>query len=173
MKKIIFCLLAFVAASNAQSRLECGAVGTPNTSCSVVLDKLRFGQVFQLNGNSMSFFQSSDFNIAVADLPSAASVTEYPDRKKLPVRFYIYANDKDYNSAMSLLHTAYATKASVNVVFVNPMVTLFKNEAAYKASATDKDACYVIYDDNTQLPSVNNKPNHILCRPLALTLGEN
>lgn len=169
MKKILF-VLVFAVAANAQIMLEnlqCNLEGNPANSCAVSFSHFGFGQNFGYSAQSpdMFFFDASAFSVSKSALPSSANVPSDALNPTLPIRFFIYSNSQGYNSAMSLIHTAYSSRATVNVIFMNPAVNLLKNEASYRAN-TSKHYCFVNYMDN-------GKPASILCPILSIALLEN
>lgn len=172
MKKNVFAVLAIVAFANAQTlweSLSCNASSSAESVCAVDLAEFSFGQNFERSGTNMFFLEAGKFFVSKSALPASAAV---PVVNTLPpnlnIRFFIMSGNAGYNSAMSLVHTAYASKATLAVMFKNPVVHLFKDETDFKAAqgnaATSQD-CYVVYSAGV--------PSHINCPILSLTLREN
>lgn len=159
-------MLIFIAFANAQSMLEktsCNGYGNPDNSCNVTFTSFSFGQNFSTDGTGMFFFDAPDFTVSASVLPKSANVPL--NTEKLPIRFFVNSDESGYNSAMSLIHTAYASRASVNVIFMNPIAALYKDMRTFNANRPSRQ-CYVNrLDDGT--------PFSILCPVMAITLLQN
>lgn len=168
MRKIIFLsILIFVALANAQiylDKVECTAEGNPQNSCTISFSRFSFGQNFNVEGTNMFFFDVPDFMVSKTALPQSANVPKNSKVPALPIRFFISSSNPGYNSAMSLIHTAYSTRATVKVIFMNPISNLLKDDQAYGANYKSQ-YCYV--------NRVNKEPFSILCPIMAITLSEN
>lgn len=167
MKKLYLSVLSAVAMANAQTSLQnanCNVAGNPKNSCYVTFSRFSFGQNFGTSGINVFFVESADLLISKDALPASANVPLDSSNPVLPIRFFILSNDAGYNAAMSLIHTAYATRASVNVIFMNPAAKLLKNESSYKAN-TKSQQCYV--------NRVDDIPYSIHCPIMSITLTEN
>ena len=167
MKKIFLLVLLSVLFAHSQTVFEnadCNIVGNPQNSCSITFSRFSFGQNFGTSGTNMFFFDVADLLISKDALPSSASVPLDPNAPVLPIRFFILSSDVGYNAAMSLIHTAYASRASVKVIFMNPAAKLLKNESSYKAN-TKSQQCYV--------NRVDGNPYSIHCPIMSITLSEN
>lgn len=167
MKTSYFFILAFFAFTCTQTKAEdlnCNTLGNPNNSCNVTFSHFSFGQNFSVNGTDMFFFDYPDLRISKSELPQSANVPRDSQSPTLPIRFFILSSDEGYNSAMSLIHTAYTLQASINVIFKNPVVDLLKNDQAYYANRASQ-SCFV--------NRVNDKPFSLLCPVMSITLTEN
>lgn len=167
MKKIVIAVLAVVAFANARIMLENNNAckddsGKPVNSCQISLSEFSFGQNFETSGANMFFFGSEDLLVSKSAIP--ADVTG--EAPSLPIRFFIMSDNAAYNSAMSLVHTAYASKATITVIFMNPIAKVFENNTEYSKSSSKGHTCYVNYDNA-------NKPNSINCPIMAITLSQN
>ena len=173
MKKIVIAVLAVVAFANARIMLENNNAckddsGKPVNSCQISLSEFSFGQNFELSGVNMFFFGSEDLLVSKSAFPAAVGFPEdvTGEAPSLPIRFFIMSDNAAYNSAMSLVHTAYASKATITVIFMNPISDVFKNNTEYSKSSSKGHTCYVNYDNA-------NKPNSINCPIMAITLSQN
>lgn len=167
MKKAILLVLLSVLFAHSQTVFEnadCNIVGNPQNSCSITFSRFSFGQNFGTSGTNMFFFDVPDLLISKDALPSSANVPLDQNFPVLPIRFFIFSSDAGYNAAMSLIHTAYASRASVRVIFMNPAAKLLKNESSYRAN-TKSQQCYV--------NRVDGNPYSIHCPIMSITLSEN
>lgn len=167
MKQILLSISLLTIMVSAQTSLQnanCNVTGNPKNSCYVTFSRFSFGQNFGTSGINMFFVESADLLISKDALPASANVPQDSNNPVLPIRFFILSNDAGYNAAMSLIHTAYATRTSVNVIFMNPVAKLLKNESSYKANANSQQ-CYV--------NRVDDIPYSIHCPIMSITLTEN
>ena len=154
--------------ANAQvllDELNNNSDGIPPNSTVLSFSHFSFGHNVAPNGaQSLFFFDVPDLVVSRNALPASAKVASDPKNPAMPIRFFIYSKDDAYNSVTSLLHTAYATRANVSVIFKNPVANLLKNEREYLLDPSTQ-YCYVNY--------YNGKPFSIHCPIMALTLGSN
>ena len=167
MKKVLLVIIVFAIFANAQIMLEsinCNKATNPEKSCQLGFSRFSFGQNFGTGGTNMFFFDVSGLSISKNVLPNAVNVPPNQGSPTLPIRFFILSSEAGYNSAMSLIHTAYASRASLSVIFMNPLDGLFKDEQSFVANYPTQ-RCYV--------NRINNEPISILCPIMAITLEEN
>ena len=149
MKKSIFTLLIAMMAvfANAQqdadgliplAQASCNfgpgstlnVQGIPDTSCSIMVTNIGPGFEVPLpNDGSVQFFFDSGYKVNLSG-----------NQKKM-IRFNVFENEKEYKGIQALVQTAYATRAPLYVIFVNPLYTNypFANIGSKRSSS---QACY-------------------------------
>lgn len=150
MKKIMVIVIVLVYFAFAQRVLNQAAcnmgnsqnsnMGIPAESCSITSFKISPGTNTSLNGSSMFFF---DQDVTVNLMINGT-------QKNLPIRFVVYSDEKDYNTVQVLIQTAFASRSSLSVVFVNPLYKLLQSD-----SHLNSQACYVNKDRGGEVVSLH------------------
>lgn len=112
--------------------------GIPETSCFIETGAISIGANFMIGGYSSFFLDQEIYFKTNANAP------EYP------IRFVVYSDEKNYNMVQALVQTAYATRARVELIFVNPK---------YKILSTDShlsdQTCFSNNDSSGKMVSIN------------------
>lgn len=150
MKKIMVFVIVLAYFAFAQRVLDQAAcnmgnsqnsnMGIPAESCSITSFKISPGTNTSLNGSSMFFF---DQDVTVNLVVNGA-------QKNLPIRFVVYSDEKDYNTVQVLIQTAFASRSSLNVIFVNPFYKILQSD-----NHLNSQTCYVNKDRGGNAVSIN------------------
>lgn len=136
------------AVGNCNSPSDDSNKGVPGTSCNFVAKTITPGLNAAFAGESAFFFDADVYAPMIVDGKS----------KLIPLRFFSYENDKTYNTIQALVQTAYATRASMNVIFLNPFYTLLESD-----KHVSSESCYKNKDRAGNFVSIN-------CRVQAIQL---
>lgn len=150
MKKIMMFVFVFAYCAFAEKILDQTACnmgssqnsnpGIPAESCSITSFKIAPGTNTSLNGSSMFFFdQDVTANLVINGI-----------QKNLPIRFVVYSDEKDYNTVQVLIQTAFASRSSLSVIFVNPLYKLLQSD-----SHLSNRACYINKDRDGNVININ------------------
>ncbi len=108
----------------------------PSASCSMLVTKLAPGFNFSEKAGDRSQFYFDTFYDVVLN-----GVT-------LRVRFFVCDDEKDYNAIQAVVQTAYATRTTLSINFVNPQVNVlnFDEYENLKNKGTLVKTCYFAHD---------------------------
>lgn len=143
MKSRILMLIALLAViSGAQGTSEfsvlnvaeqCSlAAGVEQNDCRLKTSKIMPGFDLNLQNGATRFFFDSFFSIQVNG-----------SSNPLPIRFVIWEDEKEYNAIQAIVQTAYATRTTLSIIFVNPHheTYVFSDDYVNTIRKTSK-ACY-------------------------------
>lgn len=109
--------------------------GISEASCVLSTSRIHpgFDLDFQKVGLPSRFFFDTFVNVKMND-------------KEIPIRFFVFEDEKEYNAIQALIQTAYATRSSVSVIFANPMLS--ENLYDYETFLTKRKKTKKCYTNN-------------------------